>query len=1105
MSRPTHAGSELAAIRECMVTRFLPPIVVIAAILVLMATAVAHAEPALVRASATDTHIRVILDNPGAASVALVPLAIYETYNPASPPARLYQGTATGEVAFPRFSGARDHLYDRFQLVYAATNAAIGNPQYATSLAGLSRTGDDLSGWFSQGPGGNIAATGGLCRMTFEDASPFDPYMVNTRLIDTTTARHLALRVRVTAPGRTTVPFGVYAFAPGGGHGNALFNVTADGQWHTVRYDLAGLSGVGWADTRYIRIDPAESEASATPYLGGSVEFDWIAVTGDPQFDGSAPPAAGPFWTFTADRNFLFSKPDTIKGLQVQLTDDAIVLGVRHAGLNVGINQVLDVKNTSPSATWDVDGQAIPINMGYIGGLDQQVKALSDAGMTIAFILLNMIPDAPDPGNPLIHPLTDLANAPNHLGAFNLTDEQGYRHYRGALEFLANRYSNPEGNQGLVSQYIIGNEVNSHWYWTNMGEATIDVYTADYARAMRVADLAVRSQHAGARAFVSLEHHWTIRYSTALRTGTAVEVLTHLNAIGKAEGDFPWDVAFHPYPQNLFEPRFWNDTTATFNLASQRITFKNIELLPLWLRRDEVLFEGEPRRVILSEQGFHTPSGSDGQAVQAAAYCYAYHKLRDMSGIDSFILHRHVDHRDEGGLLLGIWTNDPNATFPAEPVAQKLIYNCFKYADTAQWQIYFDPYLPYLPFSNWDDAQPKRTLLDFRFDSSTEGWKPLNHMSALSASGGLLTATTTGSDPFMHHDNLHLHGSVTNVLYLRMRVSAGTAAQIYWGTREAPSYSEARVHHFAVTPGSSFRLYTIDLSGHSEWAGREIVQLRLDPTSASGATVEVDFLVSPCAGGDADGDGIPDLVEGTGDADGDGNPDFIDTDSDGDGLTDAWEYAHGLDPYSAAGDNGANGDPDNDGETNANEQAAGTNPTSTGPAVAWVDFAHTGQKTGSLTMPWPTLAEAAAAVVPGGTVRFRITGSASSQTSERPRLAKAMRLHTASGPVRIGVGASALKSLDAVAAAAQMSAGDTGSGGPAPLGAEPGLGLEPEATLTATDVTDTHAASPAKSDDALPGAMPVPAATPLALVVCTLLLVLAGAWIAALACRGNRA
>ena len=49
--------------------------------------------------------------------------------------------------------------------------------------------------------------------------------------------------------------------------------------------------------------------------------------------------------------------------------------------------------------------------------------------------------------------------------------------------------------------------------------------------------------------------------------------------------------------------------------------------------------------------------------------------------------------------------------------------------------------------------------------------------------------------------------------------------------------------------------------------------------------------------GDADGDGIPDMVEGQDDVDEDGLPSFLDSDSDNDGLSDAAELGFGSDPY----------------------------------------------------------------------------------------------------------------------------------------------------------------------------------------------------------------
>jgi hypothetical protein len=168
----------------------------------------------------------------------------------------------------------------------------------------------------------------------------------------------------------------------------------------------------------------------------------------------------------------------------------------------------------------------------------------------------------------------------------------------------------------------------------------------------------------------------------------------------KEDGDFDWHIAFHPYPENLFEPRFWNDKTATTNvLTTPRITFKNIELLPAYLRRDELLYAGEPRRIILSEQGFHTPKGTNGEMIQAAAYCYAYKKIEKIDGIDSFILHRHVDNKGEGGLLLGLRGMIPNET---EQRPKKKIYECFRAADTPDWQSTFEFALPIVGLKSWE-------------------------------------------------------------------------------------------------------------------------------------------------------------------------------------------------------------------------------------------------------------------------------------------------------------------------------------------------------------------------------------------------------------------
>jgi len=390
------------------------------------------------------------------------------------------------------------------------------------------------------------------------------------------------------------------------------------------------------------------------------------------------------------------------KGLQVEVVGDALTLGVKQAALNFNLAQLIDLRSDTNNPTWESAGRQFHFHRSYLAAMDRQIKALSDQGVVVTLIVLTYQSGDPTVNRILIHPQC-ATNAPNRLGNFNTMTEEGRRWLAATLEFCAERWARPDRQFGRVAGYIMGNEVNSHWWWANMGRVSMEEFADDYLRTVRLAHVAIRRQSSWARVYVSLEHHWNIRNAgDANQTFPARAFLDYFARQARTGGDFDWHVAFHPYPENLFEPRFWNDKTATTNvLTTPRLTFKNIELLPVYLRRDELLFNGQPRRVILSEQGFHTPKGIDGELVQAAAYCYAYKKIERIDGIDAFILHRHVDHPDEGGLLLGLRGLKPK---DGDPRPKKRIYECFRLADTPDWQPAFDFALPVIGLRNWEAA-----------------------------------------------------------------------------------------------------------------------------------------------------------------------------------------------------------------------------------------------------------------------------------------------------------------------------------------------------------------------------------------------------------------
>jgi hypothetical protein len=403
-----------------------------------------------------------------------------------------------------------------------------------------------------------------------------------------------------------------------------------------------------------------------------------------------------------------FPKAASKKGLQVELVDDALTLGVKHAALNVNLSQLIDPIAATSDATslrWTANSQAFHFQRNYLEQLDQTIKALSDRGVVVYLIVLVYQSEDADVNRILLHPGFDAA-APNRLSAFNTRTAEGRAWLAATMECLSQRWSRTDGRYGRVAGYILGNEVNSHWWWSNMGRMTRAEFTDDYWDALRLVHRAVRRHSLWARVYISLDHHWSIRFPAAdeRQAFPGKDFVDDLARRTRDENaDVEWHVAYHPYPENLFEPRFWNDKTALPNPETPRITFKNIEVLTEYLQRPEQLYQGKPRRVVLSEQGFHAPDGPEGEAVQAAAYCYAYRKIAGLDGVDAFILHRQVDHPHEGGLRLGLRRYAPGEP---DPRPQKLIYECFRRADQPDWEEAFRFALPIIGIESWDYFEP---------------------------------------------------------------------------------------------------------------------------------------------------------------------------------------------------------------------------------------------------------------------------------------------------------------------------------------------------------------------------------------------------------------
>jgi hypothetical protein len=334
-------------------------------------------------------------------------------------------------------------------------------------------------------------------------------------------------------------------------------------------------------------------------------------------------------------------------------------LGVAWVNQNIDIAGLLDFESVSPKKSFEYEGRRIGLRTGAVDSLDKTLGEAARAGQRVTGILLNNVTKRTPRDSPLVHPLTDPQSVPLGPSAFNTATSEGVFYFRAIVSWLVDRYTREDAAFGRLDGLVIGNEMQSHWSWYHLGLAEPDTVIKEYCNALRIADLATRSLHADFPIYVSLDHHWCASASEDPGKGfSAVEALEGIHTISKSGGDFPWNVAFHPYPENLLDPRFWRDRAAPLRFDAPKVTFQNLEVLPAFLKQERFLYNGRVRRIALTEQGFHCQKGKDGEEMQAAAYALAWKKVVALPEIESFLYHRHVDHPHEFGLYCGIREHD---------------------------------------------------------------------------------------------------------------------------------------------------------------------------------------------------------------------------------------------------------------------------------------------------------------------------------------------------------------------------------------------------------------------------------------------------------------
>jgi hypothetical protein len=396
------------------------------------------------------------------------------------------------------------------------------------------------------------------------------------------------------------------------------------------------------------------------------------------------------------------AKPRSIKGLGGCPFDspDMQALGIASVTLNIVLNDIIYSEPAPGRSSYAYGGRTWYVADRYVANYDRYMRTAADHGwMVSAIILIQPVRNAPQGAwvRDAAHPEAD----PSGMYVMpNFTSRAGVDAYAAVMNFLAERYSRPDGKFGRIHHWILHNEINSGFYWTNAGDKTLITYLDLYQKSLRLTLLLTRQYDPHAKPLISLDHYWS--KNPDARGYPARKLLDRLVEFSNREGDFEWGIAFHPYAQDLFNPRTWEDSQVTFDFNTPQITFKNIEVLDAWVRQPRVRFHGQdPREIQLTEQGLNSRDYSEAALRdQAAGLAYAWKKIQPLKSITAFQYHLWADNRGEGGLRLGLrkFPDDPK-----DPLGKKPSWEVYRTLDTKEEDAGTDFAKPIIGIKDWSE------------------------------------------------------------------------------------------------------------------------------------------------------------------------------------------------------------------------------------------------------------------------------------------------------------------------------------------------------------------------------------------------------------------
>lgn len=378
-----------------------------------------------------------------------------------------------------------------------------------------------------------------------------------------------------------------------------------------------------------------------------------------------------------------YVKPASKKGIHGA---SDVNLGAKNTMCNVNLNDLITTKGKGTPYVYNGKTYYFTnVQQGYV----RECNAHNISVTMMIYLTWN------DKNTYLIHP--SARNKGKYYYSLNTVDEKSRETLEAAFSYLGESFGKKDC---YVSNWVLGNEVNSQEMWNHAGNLSLKDYSKSYAQAFQMLSYGVKSSYSNARIFIPLDNAWNIPISKMGWNGKTF-LKAFDQALDKESSKIKWNLAYHAYSFPLTSTAYGHNKYVTNSENSPYIGMKNIEQLTSYIKKHY----GSKTRIILSEQGY---TATLGEEKQAASILYGYYKAEFNSMIDAYIIRSQYDHAGEiqtDGLAMGL--SDLKHK-------KRQAYTIFKYMDTPQSEKYAKKYLKTIGAKKWKSIIPGYNAKKFK-------------------------------------------------------------------------------------------------------------------------------------------------------------------------------------------------------------------------------------------------------------------------------------------------------------------------------------------------------------------------------------------------------